>query len=53
MIVLYQTSSPRNAQVLESALIDHYWDSTGFLNEKGGGAGPVGTGDYYVYLVVR
>ena len=53
MIVLYKTSSFKNAQVLESDLIDYYWDNTGFLNEKGGGGGPVGSGDYYVYLLIR
>ena len=53
MIVLYQTSSFRNAQLLESVLIEYYWDNTGLLNERGGAGGPVGTGDYYVYLVIR
>lgn len=53
MIVLYQTSSVKNGQVLESDLIDLYWESAGFQNERGGGAGAKGVGVQHVYLLVR
>lgn len=52
MIVLYRTSTIRNAQIVESALIEYYWETPGFLGERTGG-GPIGAGNYYVYLVVR
>ena len=49
MIVLYQTSSIKNARDLEKDLIKHYWEQCD--NRYNGGGGNIGTGPHYAYIV--
>ena len=54
MIVLYETSSRKNAQELERKLIDYYCENyEPCENRRRGGGGPRGEGWYYVYVVRR
>ena len=49
MVLIYRTSSVKNAQSVERRLIDTHWEYID--NERGGGAGNLGWPPYYVYLV--
>ena len=53
MIVLYETSTRKNAEELERELICHYLNREDCENQVCGGAGPPGRGRYYVYVVRR
>ena len=51
MIVLYKTSSIKNARDLEKDLVKHYWKRCD--NLKDGGGGNIGTAPHYAYIVVN
>lgn len=51
MIVLYETSSIKNARDMEKALIKHYRDQCD--NLRNGGGGRIGTPPHYMYIVVN
>ena len=51
MIVLYETRTRRNAEELETRLIEHNWDRYGLQNERDGGGGRHGECWYYLYIV--
>lgn len=55
MTVIYKTTSIDNARNLEKRLINYFeiTSSSNFCyhNERDGGAGKIGVGDYYVYLL--
>ena len=54
MIVLYETSSRKNAQELEKGLIAYYIENYDKCeNQMAGGGGKPGEGWYYVYVVRR
>lgn len=53
MVVIYETSSHKNAQDLERRLIGDYWDWFELKNERDGGGGRRGEGWYYLYVVRR
>ena len=57
MIVVYETSSHRNAATLETWLIDYYKEHNSLAekldNDRRGGGGRKGDGWYYVYVVRR
>ena len=49
MIVLYETSSIKNARDLEKQLIKYYWGWCD--NRNRGGGGNIGTPPHYAYIV--
>ena len=51
MIVLYETSSIKNARDLEKDLVKHYWERCDNLID--GGGGNIGAAPHYMYIVVN
>ena len=53
MIVLYRTSTRRNAVRLEQELIQHNWHKDTLEVERDGGGGRPGEGWCYLYVAMR
>jgi hypothetical protein len=51
MIVKYETTSVNFVNKLEKLLIDNHWDY--ITNEIGGGGGPTGKGNQYLYILIK
>ena len=51
MIVIYKTSSDAMVRNTEREMTEWFWDDCD--NLRMGGAGPAGSGPYYLYVVVR